>query len=145
LIPLLKDQDVNSVVPWSLGEIGDKSAVQPLIEMLDDNSPDMRVLAIYALEKLKAVEALPKLRALVNDDQRIHFDGLGPVSQAAKEAISTLQEPPWASVEGKPVATRVITDTDKSSPTKIYFGECQLKYVANGKEYLLWAAAYPFF
>jgi HEAT repeat protein len=41
----LKDQEVNSVVPWSLGEIGDKSAVLPLIETLNDNSPDMRVLA----------------------------------------------------------------------------------------------------
>ena len=144
LIPLLRDTDVNYIVPWSLGEIGDKSAIPPLIETLGDKNPDMRALAIYALQTLNAKQALLRIRALVNDDQRIHFDGLGPVSQAAKEAIATLEEPPWASVEGKPVATRVITDTDNFSPTKIYYGECQLKYVANGKEYLLWAAAYSF-
>jgi HEAT repeat protein len=71
LVPLLKDQEVNSTVPWSLGEIGDKSAIPPLIETLEDNGPDMRVLAIYALEKLKAPEALPQLRALLDDDEKI--------------------------------------------------------------------------
>jgi HEAT repeat protein len=92
LIPFLKDQDVNWIVPWSLGEIGDKSAIRPLIETLGDNSPDMRVKAIYALEKLKAKEALPQLRALLDDDESIHFDGLGTVAEAAKAAIATLRE-----------------------------------------------------
>jgi len=72
-IPFLKDKDINSIVPWSLGEIGDKSAIPPLREMLGDNDPDMRVLAIYALEKLKAKEALPQIRALLHDDEKIHF------------------------------------------------------------------------
>jgi HEAT repeat protein len=92
LVPLLKDEEVNWIVPWSLGEIGDKSAIPPLIETLGDNSPDMRVLAIYALEKLKAKEALPQLRALLDDDERIHFDGLGTVAEAARAAITTLGE-----------------------------------------------------
>jgi HEAT repeat protein len=91
LIPLLKDKEVNSTVPWSLAEIGDKSAVPPLIETLNDNSPDMRVLAIYALGKLKATEALPQIRALLNDDERIHFDGLGSVAEAAKAAVASLE------------------------------------------------------
>jgi HEAT repeat protein len=90
LIPLLKDRDVNWIVPWSLGEIGDKSAVPPLIETLSDQSPDMRVLAIYALEKLKAKQALPQLHLLVHDDEKIHFDGLGTVAEAAKAAIAKL-------------------------------------------------------
>jgi len=30
LIPLLKDEEVKEIVPWSLGEIGDKSAIPPL-------------------------------------------------------------------------------------------------------------------
>lgn len=94
LIPLLKDQDVNWIVPWSLGEIGDKSAIPPLIETLDDSSPDMRVLAIYALEELKAKEALPQIRVLLNDQERIHFDGLGSVADAAKAAIGTLEGVP---------------------------------------------------
>lgn len=90
LIPLLKDREVNWIVPWSLGEIGDKSAVPPLIETLSDQSPDMRVLAIYALEKLKAKQALPQLHLLVNDDEKIHFDGLGTVAEAARAAIAKL-------------------------------------------------------
>jgi hypothetical protein len=94
LVPLLKDPDVNWIVPWSLGEIGDRSAIRPLIETLADNSPDMRVLAIYALEKLKAKESLPQLHALIDDNEKIQFDGLGTVGQAAKAAIATLSEIP---------------------------------------------------
>jgi HEAT repeat protein len=60
LVPLLKDTEVNSIVPWALGQIADKSAVGPLIETLDDDNPSMRVLAIYALETLNAKEALPR-------------------------------------------------------------------------------------
>jgi HEAT repeat protein len=92
LVPLLKDAEINEIVPWSLGEIGDRSAIPLLIEMLGDRSPDTRVLAIQALEKLKAKEALPQLRALLDDDERIHFDGLGSVAGAARAAIATLKE-----------------------------------------------------
>ena len=94
LIPLLKDKDINYIVPWSLGQIGDKSAIPPLIQTLDDKNPDMRVVAIYALEQLDAKEALPKLRVLLTDDETIHFDGLGPVSDAAKKAIIKLERKP---------------------------------------------------
>jgi len=145
LIPLLKDPDVKEIVPWSLGEIGDKSAIPPLIRTLDDSNPDMRVLAIYALETLKAKQALPRIRAFVNDNQRIHFDGLGPVSEAAKEAVADLQEPPWPSTEGNPVATRVAPAADASFAVNVYYGECKLRYIADGNEYFLWATAHTFF
>jgi HEAT repeat protein len=94
LIPLLQDQEVNWTVPWSLGEIGGKAAVHPLIRTLSDKSPDMRVLAIYALEKLKAKEAVPQLRLLIEDDETIHFDGLGTVADAAKKAVANLEALP---------------------------------------------------
>lgn len=94
LVPLLSDKEVNWIVPWSLGEIGDKSAIRPLIATLSDNSPDMRVLAIYALEQLDAKEALPQLRALLDDNERIHFDGLGTVAKAATAAIAKLEGMP---------------------------------------------------
>jgi HEAT repeat protein len=94
LIPLLKDRQVNWIVPWSLGEIGDRAAVAPLIDTLHDSSPDMRVLAIYALEQLHAKEALPEFRLLTQDDATIHFDGLGTVAQAARSAISKLEAVP---------------------------------------------------
>ena len=91
LIPLLKDEEVNYIVPWSLGQIGDKSAIPPLIKTLDDPNPDMRVLAVYSLEQLDAKEALPKIRALLGDHETIHFDGLIPVAAAAKEAVTKLE------------------------------------------------------
>jgi HEAT repeat protein len=94
LVPLLGDREVNWIVPWSLGEIGDRAAVAPLIETLHDSSPDMRVLSIYALQEMHAKEALPGLRRLTRDDAKIHFDGLGTVAEAAKAAISKLEAKP---------------------------------------------------
>jgi hypothetical protein len=94
LIPLLKDDEVNYIVPWSLGEIGDKRAIPPLIGTLDDKNPSMRVLAIYALEQLHAVQALPWLQTLLNDNDRSNFDGLVSVADAAREAITQLKTTP---------------------------------------------------
>jgi HEAT repeat protein len=91
LIPLLHDKDVAYIVPWSLGEIGDRAAIPPLIELLSDSSADLRALAIYALTALRATEALPKLREMLDDSAKISFDGLGPVSDAAREAIAKLK------------------------------------------------------
>ena len=54
LVLLLKDEEVNLVVPWSLGEIGDKSAIPPLIKTLGDSSLEMRAASLRALEKLEA-------------------------------------------------------------------------------------------
>jgi HEAT repeat protein len=81
LIPLLHDDEVNYIVPWSLGEIGDQRAIPPLIKTLDNKNPSMRVLAIYALEQLHAVEALPRLRALLNDNDRSNFGDLVSVGR----------------------------------------------------------------
>ena len=90
LVPLLKDLEVNYIVPWSLGQIGDRSAIQPLIATLSDQSPSMRVLAIYALVELKANEALPRLRELLSDNERCNFDKLESVAEAAQAAIAKL-------------------------------------------------------
>src|ERR1700722_3090997 len=94
LIPLLDDGRVNHIVPWSLGQIGDRSAIPPLIRELSDKNPDMRVLSVYALETLRAKEALPQLRSLLSDNETIHFDGLGTVSEAARAAIAKLESVP---------------------------------------------------
>jgi HEAT repeat protein len=91
LVPLLNDPDVNYVVPWSLGQIGDRSAIQPLIQQLSDQNPSMRVLAIHALADLKATEALSKLRQLLGDNERCNFDKFESVAEAAQAAIAKLQ------------------------------------------------------
>jgi len=94
LVPLLRDKEVNWIVPWSLGEIGDKSAIRPLIETLDDDSADMRVMAIYALQQLDAKEALSKIRALLDDNDRTHFGKFVSVADAANAALTQLESRP---------------------------------------------------
>jgi HEAT repeat protein len=90
LVPLLKDTEVNYIVPWSLGQIADPSAIQPLIQTLSDPNPSMRVLAIYALWDLKATEALPRLRLLFGDKERSNFGKLESVAHAARNAVARL-------------------------------------------------------
>src|SRR5262249_10161104 len=95
LVPLLKDTEVNWIVPWALGEIGDKRAVGPLLDALDDESPSMRVLAIYALETLNAREALPRLISLLDDRRKSNFGAQVSVAEAAKAAFERLQNGRW--------------------------------------------------
>ena len=94
LIPLLHDPDVNHIVPWSLGEIGDHRADEALIRMLDDADPSLRVLSIFALEKLGSKSALPRLRELQGDEASSNFGNLVTVAQAAKAAIAKLESKP---------------------------------------------------
>jgi hypothetical protein len=91
LVPLLGDRETQSIVPWSLAEIGDQSAIPPLIASLDNDDPSHRVLVIYALERLHAKEAVPRLLTLVSDDRQSNFGSLVTVSEAAKAAIAKLQ------------------------------------------------------
>jgi HEAT repeat protein len=91
LVSLLKDPEVNSIVPWALGEIGDKRAIGPLLTALDDDTPSMRVLAIYSLETLNAKEALPRLVSLLDDDRRSNFGAGVSVADAARAAIAKLK------------------------------------------------------
>ncbi len=46
LIPLLNDKDVDDIVPWSLAEIGDRRAIEPLIKLMERDDPSVQVLAI---------------------------------------------------------------------------------------------------
>jgi hypothetical protein len=48
------------------------------------------------LERLKPhfKEALPRLRRLLHDDQRIHFDDLARVGEAARAEIAKLEAMP---------------------------------------------------
>jgi HEAT repeat protein len=91
LVPLLTDPDTSHIVPWSLAQIGDRSAIPPLIESLNDPNPSMRVLAIHALVELKASDALPRLRALLNDHARANFDKMESVADAAQGAMAALR------------------------------------------------------
>jgi HEAT repeat protein len=65
--------------------------VAPLIRTLADKNPSMRVLAIYALQKLGAKDALPALYRLLNDNEKSNFGDLVSVAEAAKAAIAKLE------------------------------------------------------
>jgi hypothetical protein len=91
LIPLLQDEEVNHIVPWALGQIGDTRAVGPLLAALDDANPSIRVLAIYALETLHARDAVPRLASLLNDHEKSRFGNQVSVADAARAAIATLR------------------------------------------------------
>ena len=91
LAGLLTDPDVKNIAPWSLAQIGNRSAIAPLIGSLSDPDPNMRVLAIHALVELRATEALPRVRLLLDDRTRSNFDKLESVAEAAQAAIARLQ------------------------------------------------------
>ena len=91
LVPLLQDEEVDYKVPWALGLIGDRSAILPLIESLDDENPTLRVHIIYALETLNAKEALPRLTALLTDHRRSNFGAQVSVAEAAQGAIAAMK------------------------------------------------------
>ena len=94
LIPLLNDNEVNYIVPWALAEIGDDRAIQPLLDQLQRDDPSARVLAIFALETLKAREALPRLRELLDDTRRSNFAERLSVAEAARHAIAVISQLP---------------------------------------------------
>ena len=90
LVPFLKDRDINYEVAWALGEIGDRAAIRPLMNALSDPSPDMRVASIDALVQLNAKGAIPSLRLLLGDNERIHTGDARTVAESAKSAITKL-------------------------------------------------------
>ena len=94
LVPLLNDADVAWIVPRSLGEIGDRRAIPPLLQALDRDDPSLRVLTILALEQLKAREAVPRLRELLRDERQSSFDTRTTVAEAARRAIAAISPVP---------------------------------------------------
>jgi HEAT repeat protein len=90
LVLLLKDEQVSYNVAWALGEIGGEPAVRGLIDALRVTSPDVRVIAIEALGKLNAKEALPSLGPLLDDGEKSHFGQQVSVAEAARAAITKL-------------------------------------------------------
>jgi HEAT repeat protein len=94
LIPLLNDEDVDDIVPWSLAAIGDARAVEPLIERLGRDDPSARGLAILALETLNAREALPRLRELLEDARKSNYGDGTSVAEAARRAIAVITQLP---------------------------------------------------
>jgi HEAT repeat protein len=77
---------------WSLGALGPTpSTVRSLIQALDDNDPEVRRYAAYALFLYgpPAEPAIPKLTEALNDPHMRYMaaDALGAIGQAAKGTV----------------------------------------------------------
>lgn len=94
LLPLLTDEQVNYKAAWALGQIGDSRAIGPLIVALRDSKALMRISAIHGLETLRAKEAIPHLRALLNDRELPSAGDQVSVADTARAAILKLEREP---------------------------------------------------
>ena len=65
-----------------------------MIAQLKQDDPSRRVLAILALETLKAREALPRLRELLHDARTSNFGNQTSVAEAARRAIAVISQTP---------------------------------------------------
>jgi HEAT repeat protein len=74
--------------------LGDRRGIGPLVAQTDRDDPSLRVLAIGALERLKAREALPRLRQLLQDDRRSNFGDRTTVADTARRAIAVISQLP---------------------------------------------------
>jgi HEAT repeat protein len=91
LIPLLDKDEVNYNVAWALGEIGDARAIPALVAALSNTDPLARVGAIGALEKLRAVQALPEMEKLFDDPEVPHAGDQIPVGTTARKAAEAIR------------------------------------------------------
>jgi hypothetical protein len=69
---------------------------EPPAGEIRDAATIVKLLDASVLEQLKPPfrEGLPRLRLVLHDDKRIHFDDLATVSEAARAAIAKLEAMP---------------------------------------------------
>jgi hypothetical protein len=79
-----------------LGKLGDRAAAPPLIKALGDENRTVRAMAAQSLGRLRAVEAGPALKALLQRER----DGF--VRTQAEKALATLGPGPEGPGRGKP-------------------------------------------
>ncbi|MDF5706145.1 MAG: HEAT repeat domain-containing protein [Nostoc sp. S4] len=65
--PATKIANIKSAIALSLGQLGKIQAIQPLISLLADSNPSVRLHAIAALKNLNREVAYQKLQQLVNN------------------------------------------------------------------------------
>ena len=96
LLPLLSHDDANirKFIVDTLGKLGDRRAILPLIATLQDREPNVRGSAAESLGSLHAREAVPHLLGLLNDNEWVVFtviEALGCIAdRAALPALMAL-------------------------------------------------------
>jgi HEAT repeat protein len=84
------DQTVRGHAAEALGNIGDRRAIPFLIEALDDRSAEVRFWGAFALGKLKAIDALPKLKRIGATD-RTRVKGWWTIGKEARDAVKAIE------------------------------------------------------
>lgn len=101
LIDALRDPDVRSIAAKWLAELGEMSAVEPLILLLAAREPSARSSAADALGKLRAVAAIPNLIVVAERDE------VRAVREWAIGALSEMEDP-----RGTAAVMRLLADPD---------------------------------
>lgn len=88
LLPLLSHDDANirKFIVDTLGKLGDRRAIPPLITTLQDRDPNVRGSAAEGLGHLRAREAVPQLLGLLDDNEWVVFtviEALGYIADPA--------------------------------------------------------------
>ena len=91
LIPLLDHDPLNYNAAWAIGEIGGPRALPPLIAALAHQDPQVRVGAVFALERMRAQEAPPHLAALFDDAAVPGGAEQVPIGNIARRAAATIR------------------------------------------------------
>lgn len=93
ILPLLDNEEshLRRHICGLLSNCRDLRTMQPLIAILQsDSSADVRVLAAFALGKIRDSRALPALRLVQSQDFETDFEGTS-VSQEAMSAIHAIE------------------------------------------------------
>ncbi len=70
LINLLKIPELRYVATKSLGQIGDKRAVSPLLDIINDSASEIQKVILEALSELNAVEAAEDIKGMLISPER---------------------------------------------------------------------------
>jgi HEAT repeat protein len=96
LVPLLRnkseDPRLRGEAAEALGNIMKETAIDSLIEALDDGSVEVRFWSIFALGRLKAKKSLPRLRQILLSDKST-LPGWWSIKKEASEAIRNIKQP----------------------------------------------------
>jgi len=111
------DEEVREEAARALGELGDRRAVNPLIELLGDDNRYVRREAAKSLGKIGDEHAIPALINALKDEDRYGregaAEGLGGMGEKAfSSLIRAIKDDDWHVRMGAAIAFRIIGDKD---------------------------------
>lgn len=111
------DEEIREEAARALGELGDRRAVNPLIELLNDDNRYVRREAAKSLGKIGDEKAIPALISALKDEDRYGregaAEGLGEMGENAySPLIRAMNDSDWHVRMGAAIALRIIGNKD---------------------------------